>query len=143
MATTNFRLRAYAASGTPSEPPINAWPVGYGAPRVDAPPTVNWPLPTAVDGLGRPVGAIGKPSTEFGRNRIDETGYAWYNTFFSGTETYVQVKVNLYDERTQGWSVWTGYMWRPTRAAPVVPGLAGPEYTEFRVRVTELVATTW
>lgn len=141
---TNFRIRLAASSGTPAEPPLNAWPVGYGGPAIDAPPTVNWPQPTGVDGLGRPVGIIGKPWTEFGRNRIDETGYAWYNAFYgSSSNNYAQVKVNLYDERAQGWSVWEGYMWRPTHAGPVIAGVAGPEFTNFRVRITELVMTTW
>ena len=142
MATTNFRLRLYAASGEPSEPPLNAWPVGYGKNVIAAPPTVIWPRPTSQDGLGRPAGIVGLPYTEFGRERIDAVGYAWYNAFIGSAE-YVQVKAKLYDERSQSWTVWAGYMWQPTHAPAVVAGLSGPEYTEFRVRITELTASAW
>lgn len=142
MATTNFRLALSTVFGEPDEPPIDAWPVGYGRNQIAAPPTVIWPSPTAVDGLNRPVAAVGAPYTIFGRDRINATGYSWYNEIIGGA-AYVEVKVTLYDERTQSWTVWKGYMWQPTHSAAAVAGVDGPEYTDFRVRITGLEPSMW
>jgi hypothetical protein len=141
MANTNFRIKTAATSGTPAEPPFDAWPVGIAPNGVDAPPVVNYPIAVAVALDGVPTGVFGKPWTEFGRPRINATGMAFYNNLFASTSSgSALVKINLLDPRTGNWTVYSGVAWRPTMAQRVLPGLSGPEFTDFRQRVTELVA---
>ena len=144
MANTYFRIKKASTSGTPAEPPFDAWPVGVGTNIVDTPPTVNYPQAQKVNGRGYPVGIIGMPYTEFGRPRIGSTGYAYYNSLFEATTSgSAYVKVNLYDERSQAWAVYEGAMWRPTHGRGVIAGQSGPEWTDFLVRVTELQSSSW
>ena len=145
MANTYFRIKNAATSGTPSEPPLDAWPVGIAPGGIDAPPVVNYPQAVAISLSGAPTGIFGKPWTEFGRPRITATGMAYYNALFgSATTGSALVKVNLLDPRTGNWIIYSGMAWRPTTAQRVIPGLSGPEFTDFRLRITELVAlSTW
>jgi hypothetical protein len=141
MATTNFRIKTYATSGTPAEPPFDAWPVGIAPNGIDAPPVVNYPQPIAVSLSGAPTGTFGAPWAEFGRPRINATGMAFYNNLFASTTSgSALVKVNLLNPRTGNWTIYSGIAWRPTIEQRVIPGLSGPEFTNFRQRVTELSA---
>lgn len=143
MASTEFRLKLASTSGVPPEPPIDAWPVSFGSNVIAAPPTVRYVTPTDVDGVGRPAGIIGRPWTEFGRDRISAVGYAWYNAFFDSSQNYVEVKVKLYDERALGWTIWRGWMWRPTHDGSLMAGPGGPFFVNFRVKITNLVPSAW
>jgi hypothetical protein len=141
MANTYFRIKKASTAGTPSEPPFDAWPVGIAPGGIDAPPVVTYPQAVAVSLSGAPTGIFGKPWAEFGRPRINATGMTFYNNLFAtATSGSALVKVNLLDPRTGNWTVYSGVAWRPVTAQRVIPGINGPEYTEFRQRVTELVA---
>jgi len=141
MANTNFRIKTAVTSGTPAEPPFDAWPVGIAPGGIDAPPVVNYPQAVAVSLSGAPTGIFGKPWTEFGRPRINATGMAFYNNLFTSTTSgSALVKLNLLDPRTGNWTIYSGIAWRPTTAQRVLPSVSGPEFTDFRQRVTELVA---
>jgi len=141
MANTNFRIKTYNTYGMPGEPPFDAWPVGIAPGGIDAPPVVNYPQAVAVSLSGRPTGIFGKPWTEFGRPRINATGMAFYNNLFASTTSgSALVKLTLLDPRTGNWTVYSGVAWRPTTAQRVLPSVSGPEFTDFRQRVTELVA---
>jgi hypothetical protein len=143
MANTSFRIKKHAESGTPAEPPFDAWVVGIAPGGIDAPPIVNYPVAAAVSLNGAPTGIFGKPWTEFGRPRINATGMAFYNNLFPATTSgSALVKVNLLNPRTGNWTIYSGIAWRPTTAQRVMPGINGPEFTEFRQRVTELSALT-
>jgi|WetSurMetagenome_2_1015567.scaffolds.fasta_scaffold349661_2 hypothetical protein len=140
MANTYFRIKKSSVAGTPAEPPFDAWPVGLAPNGVDAPPVVNYPQATAVAINGAPTGAFGKPWTEFGRPRIGAAGMAYYNALFAATTSgSALVKVNLLDPRAGAWAIYSGIAWRPTIAQRVLPSPSGSEYTDFRLRVTELV----
>ena len=108
---------------------------------IDAPPVVNYPQATAVSLSGAPTGTFGLPWTEFGRPRINATGMTFYNNLFEATTSgSAMVKVNLLDPRTGNWTIYSGIAWRPTIEQRAMPGISGPEFTNFRQRVTELSA---
>jgi len=140
-ATTYFRIKNASTSGTPAEPPIEAWPVGIAPGGIDAPPLVIYPVAVAMALNGKPTGVFGYPWSEFGRPRIGATGMAYYSALFSSpTASYVDVKVKLLDPHTGVWTIYSGVAHRPTLGQRVIPGPSGPEYTDFRLRVTELIS---
>jgi hypothetical protein len=139
MASTYFRIKKHSTVGMPAEPVIDAWPVGIAPNGIEAPPVVVYPGPTSIALNGAPAGAFGKPWAEIGRPRINATGRAIYENLFADTSVgSALVKVRLLEPRSNAWTIYSGIAWRPTAAPRVLPGVSGPEYTDFRVRITEL-----
>lgn len=130
MASTNFRIRLTSGSGTPDQPPLAAWPL------IEAPPVVRYPQPSRRTGMGYPAGHIGMPYIIIGRDRIDETGTAYYNALFTTVDqAYALVRVKAYDPRSNSWKIYDGTMWRPTFSDNAI---GGPWLVGYRIRISDL-----
>jgi hypothetical protein len=138
MPNTNFRIAKadgsgsplYDLSGSPLEPPLDAWPL------VEAPPVVRYPEATRYTGQGEPAGMVGQPYTEIGRDVIGITGMTYYNALFdTASSPHADVLVKLYDPHSVSWQVYSGIAQWYTFDMPTI----GPYYfTKFRMRITEL-----
>lgn len=132
MATTDFRIQISTVLSTPAEPPLAAWPTTYAAPYV------QFPKPTRANGYNRPAGIVGLPFCVFGRERISQTGLAYYNALFaSGDAEYARVKARLYNSRTQTWNIYIGTLWRP-EFRESASGMAYG-FREFKATIVDLV----
>jgi hypothetical protein len=99
---------------------------------------VLYPRPTKRNGYGVPVGIVGRPWCEFGRQYITQSGIGTYNNLFANaTDESAEVKCKLFDQRTNTWKIYKGILWRPIVGKPV-PGRAY-RFSDFKATITELV----
>ena len=111
-------------------PPAYAEPAGQRT-------RLTRPRPTDLDGMGRPVGATGKPTATIGKARINEAGHQWYMAHFSADlDTSVALtSIQLYDALQAAWVTFTaGTLHRPQWAG----GVEGVYYDDYQILVTGL-----
>lgn len=115
-------------------------PPSYARPSAPHSQGVIYPESTALDGLGRPVGAVGGVTAIMGRSAISAAGFTWWMDFFSSTPTALYVAITgltIYNSLLETESTFTsGYMMRPVwnkeRSNP------GVWYRDLRITFTEL-----
>ena len=116
-------------------------PPTEAAPTAPHSPGVVHPAAGGMDGLGRPVGAVGQAEAVVGRAFITATGLAWWlDHFASPTDLSVTVDdLNIYDPLKETEVTYSSaVMHRPTWSQDNLN--PGAWYRDFRVRFTALTA---
>ncbi len=116
--------------------PVGAWPETDGALFVDHPKA------EALDGLGRPCGAYGRPRIVIRSPHMTQTGITfWQGLFASPSDEHVTIWLKAYDPRSGSWSPWSGVLHRPT-FDDLAPGAGASNtlYNDVEIIVTECEA---
>jgi hypothetical protein len=116
-----------------TDPPQGGHPLGNSA-------GVQHPVATGDNGLGAPVGAVGRPKLVLTWSRLSRVAWDWYCSFLEdGALSATLTQLNVFDAHAPGGAGWrecsSAIMYRPTCKG----NTAGGALTDVEIIFTELV----
>jgi hypothetical protein len=116
----------------------NLDPPEGGHPRGSSPP-VEHPQPTGDSGMGRPVGAVGRPRLVLRWSRLNRTAWDWYVSFVGDALSVDLTHLRVFDAHKSGGAGWrdctSATMHRPTTKG----NTAGGAMTDVEIVFSDLV----
>jgi len=114
------------------DPPEGGHPRGNSAP-------VQYPQPTGSNGLGQPVGVVGRPFLELEWGRMNRAAWNWYMSFVGSAPSATLTQLRAFNAHKTGGAGWQDYSSAIMHQPRASGNAAGGAMTGVKILFTELV----
>lgn len=106
--------------------------------------SLEYPEPTARDGVGAPCGAVGLPHIVIRSKIMRGDGWMWWQNLFSDTTSlYVTIPgITAFDKRSGTWKKFTGKLFRPNGLVRPASTLTRTIFQDVEIIVDSVTETT-